>query len=60
MLVFLSWLSDDAEATDYILQDFGGEDASCLPQEDFGKLRPSEEEASLKVGLKCWCIVKLE
>ena len=45
---------------DYILQDFGGEDASCLPQEDFGKLRSSEEEASLKVGLKCWCVVKLE
>ena len=46
----------------YILQGFGGEDASCLSQEDFGaKLRRSgEEEASLKVGLKSWCVVKLE
>jgi len=53
MLIFLSWLSDDAEARlPYILQDLGGEDASCLSQEDFGKLRSGEEEASLKFGLK--------
>ena len=41
----------------YILQDFGGEDASCLSQEDFGKLRSGEEEASLKVGLKSWYVL---
>ena len=46
---------------DYILQDFGGEDASCLSHlEDFGKLCSGEEEASLKVGLKSWYVVKLE
>ena len=45
---------------DYILQDFGGEDASYLSREDFDKLRSGEEEASLKVGTKSWCIVKME
>ena len=45
---------------DYILQDFGGEDVSYLSREDFDKLRSGEEEASLEVGLKSWCIVKLE
>ncbi len=40
--------------------DFGGEGASYLSQEDFDKLRSGEEEASLEVGLKYWCIVKLE
>ena len=60
MLIFLSWLSDDAEARLHPPGLWRGGDASCLPQEDFGKLRSSEEEASLKVGLKCWCVVKLE
>ena len=33
-------------------QDFGGEDAPYLSKEDFEKLRSSEEETSLGVGLK--------
>ena len=41
-------------------QDFGGEDAPYLSKEDFEKLRSSEEETSLGVGLKSWCVVKLE
>ena len=45
---------------DYILQDFGGEDPSYLSREDFDKLRSGEEDDSLEVGLKSWCIVKLE
>ena len=45
---------------DYILQDFGGEDASYLSKEDFEKLQSGEEETSLEVGLKSWCVVKLE
>ena len=32
---------------DYILQDFGGEDASHLSKEDFEKLRSGEEERLL-------------
>ena len=42
---------------DYILQDFGGEDASHLSKEDFEKLCSlwCEEETSLGVGLKSWC-----
>ena len=32
----------------------------CLSREDFDKLRSGEEEDSLEVGLKSWCIVKLE
>ena len=44
----------------YILQDFGGEDASYLSKEDFEKLQSGEEETSLEVGLKSWCVVKLE
>ena len=44
----------------YIVQDFGGEDPSCLSREDFDKLRSGEEEESLEVGLKSWCIVKLD
>ena len=60
MLIFLSGFLMTLRPG-YILQDFGGEDASCLShQEDFGKLRSGEEEASLEVGLKSWCIVKLE
>ena len=42
------------------IQDFGGEDPSYLSREDFDKLRSGEEEDSLEVGLKSWCIVKLE
>ena len=64
MLIFLAWLSFLGCRKpllsidgDYILQDFGGEDASCLSQEDFDKLRSGEEETSLEVGLKSWCIV---
>ena len=45
---------------DYILQDFGGEDASYLSKEDFEKLQSGEEETFLEVGLKSWCVVKLE
>ena len=45
---------------DYILQDFGGEDASYLSQENFEKLLSGDDEASLEVGLKSWCVVKLE
>ena len=45
---------------DYIVQDFGGEDPSYLSREDFDKLRSGEEEDSLEVGLKSWCVVKLE
>ena len=45
---------------DYILQDFGGEDASYLSKEDFEKLQSGEEETSLKVRLKSWCVFKLE
>ena len=46
---------------DYILQDFGsGFDALYLPKDDFDELRSGETEASLDVGLKSWCIVKLE
>ena len=56
---FLFWALSETVG-DYILQDFGGEDASCLSREDFDKLRSGEEEASLEVGLKSWCIVKLE
>ena len=65
MLIFLAWLSFLGCRKqpfvvidgDYILQDFGGEDASYLSQEDFDKLRSGEEETSLEVGLKSWCIV---
>ena len=43
MLIFLSWLSDDAEARLHVLHPpglwRGDEDASCLSQEDFGKLQ---------------------
>ena len=42
-----------------ILQDFGGEDASYLSQENFEKLLNGDDEASLEVGLKSWCRVKL-
>lgn len=45
---------------DYILQDFGGEDASYLSQENFEKLLSGDDEALLEVGLKSWCVVKLE
>ena len=38
----------------------GGEDPSCLSREDFDKLRFGEEEECLEVGLKSWCIVKLD
>ena len=41
----------------------GGEDPSCLSRrEDFDKLRSvsGEEAESLEVGLKFWCIVKLD
>ena len=31
-----------------------------LSKENFEKLRSGEEEASLEVGLKAWCVVKLE
>ena len=31
-----------------------------LGREDFDKLRSGEEEESLEVGLKSWCIVKLD
>ena len=31
-----------------------------LSKENFEKLRSGEEEASLEVGLKAWCGVKLE
>ena len=34
------------------------ESGSCLSREDFDKLRSGEEEESLEVGLKSWCIVK--
>ena len=44
---------------EYILQDFGGEDASYLSQENFEKLLNGDDEASLEVGLKSWCRVKL-
>ena len=42
-----------------IVQDFGGgEDSSYLSRADFDKLRSGEEEEeSLEVGLKSWCIV---
>jgi len=33
---------------------------ACLSWEDFDKLRSGEEEESLEVGLKSWCIVKLD
>ena len=36
------------------------ERTSCLSREDFDKLRSGEEEESLEVGLKSWCIVKLD
>ena len=36
--------------TIYILQDFGGEDASYLSKEDFEELQSGEEEGSLEVG----------
>ena len=41
------------------MQDFGGgEDSSYLSRADFDKLRAGEEEEeSLEVGLKSWCIV---
>ena len=43
------------------MQDFGGEVSSYLSRADFDKLRSGEEEEeSLEVGLKSWCIVKLE
>ena len=56
MLIFLSWQA----LGDYILPDFGKEDASHLSREDCEKLRSGEEETSLEVGLKSWCVVKLE
>ena len=56
MLIFLSWQA----LGDYILPDFGKKDASYLSREDFEKLRSGEEETSLEVGLKSWCVVKLE
>ena len=59
-MAFFSGLSETVVIDgDYmhILQDFGGEDASYLSREDFDKLRSGEEEASLEVGLKSWCIV---
>ena len=39
----------------------GGEDASYLSQENFEKLRAGngDDEASLEVGLKSWCRIKL-
>ena len=43
----------------HILHDFGGEDASYLSQENFEKLHNGDDEASLEVGLKPWCRVKL-
>ena len=49
-----------SEFLDYILQDFGGEGASYLSKEDFEKLLDGNDEASLEVGLKSWCVVKLE
>ena len=57
MLIFLSWqaLIDG----DYVLQDFGG-DALSFQGQNFERLRSGEEEASLEVGLKAWCVVKLE
>ena len=42
------------------MEDFGGEDASYLSKEDFEKLLDGNDEASLEVGLKSWCVVKLE
>ena len=58
--VLLSLLVRHVIDGDYILQDFGGEDASYLSKEDFEKLQSGEEETSLEVGLKSWCVVKLE
>ena len=44
-----------------LVQDFGlGLDALYLPKEDFDELRSGKTEASLDVGPKSWCIVKLE
>mmetsp|Transcript_4330 Transcript_4330/g.12210 ORF Transcript_4330/g.12210 Transcript_4330/m.12210 type:complete len:146 (+) Transcript_4330:410-847(+) len=45
---------------DYILQDFEGVSASHLSRENFEKLRSGKDEASLDVGLKSWCRVKLQ
>ena len=43
------------------MQDFGGEVSLYLSRADFDKLRSGEEEEeSLEVGLKSWCIVKLD
>ena len=42
------------------LQDFGGVSSSYLSQENFEKLRSGEDKASLDVGLKFWCLVKLQ
>ena len=67
MLIFLSWQASEIMGKavcvidgDYILQDFGGEDASYLSQENFEKLLSGDDEALLEVGLKSWCVVKLE
>ena len=58
MLIFLSWQAlIDGDYT-CVLQDFGG-GMLCLSKENFEKLRSGEEEASLEVGLKAWCVVKL-
>ena len=54
------FLSDMSLRAITFVQDFGGEDPSYLSREDFDKLRSGEEEDSLEVGLKSWCVVKLE
>ena len=54
-----NFLSRQALRRGYILQDFGGEDASYLSQEDCEKLLNGDDEVSLEVGLKSWCLVEL-
>ena len=44
---------------DYILQDFG-EVSSYLSRKDFEKLRSRKEEDPSEIGLKSWCVIKLE
>ena len=59
MLIFLSWqalIDGDYKCTSS--RTLAG--MLYLSKENFEKLRSGEEEASLEVGLKAWCVVKLE
>ena len=59
MHVLLSLLVRHVIDGDYILQDFG-EVSSYLSRKDFEKLRSRKEEDPSEIGLKSWCVIKLE